>query len=52
MIGLWEAWIVSIILEIIVLMVPREDAVLRKEFGTEWEAWAKRTPYRLVPYEY
>ena len=50
LIGLWEAWIVSIILEIIVLRVPREDAVLRKEFGTEWEAWAKRTPYRLIPY--
>ncbi|KAI1798237.1 hypothetical protein LXA43DRAFT_1107121 [Ganoderma leucocontextum] len=28
----------------------REDAVLREEFGREWEAWAERTPYKLVPY--
>ena len=34
-------------------MVPRaqhEDEVLKEEFGEEWEAYAKRTPYRLVPY--
>ncbi|TBU45429.1 Isoprenylcysteine carboxyl methyltransferase family-domain-containing protein [Dichomitus squalens] len=28
----------------------REDAVLREEFGTEWEAWARQTPYKLIPY--
>ncbi len=28
----------------------REDAVLREEFRREWEAWAERTPYKLVPY--
>ena len=28
----------------------REDAVLREEFGKEWEAWARQTPYKLVPY--
>ena len=49
-IGIWEAWIVSIVFEIVVLRIPKEDAVLRKEFGAEWEVWAKKTPYRLVPY--
>ena len=28
----------------------REDHVLRQEFGSEWTAWAERTPYRLYPY--
>lgn len=32
--------------------VRTEDDVLRKEFGTQWDEWAKRTPYRLVPYVY
>ncbi|KAF8439979.1 hypothetical protein L210DRAFT_3630813 [Boletus edulis BED1] len=26
-----------------------EDAMLEKNFGEEWRAWAKRVPYRLVP---
>ena len=28
----------------------REDQLLHEEFGEEWERWAERTPYRLVPY--
>ena len=52
MIAVWEVWILSIIFEIVVMRIPREDAVLRKEFGAEWDAWAKKTPYRLIPYVY
>lgn len=29
-----------------------EDAALRKEFGTQWDAWAYQTPYKLVPFVY
>ncbi|KAI9058922.1 ICMT-domain-containing protein [Trametes sanguinea] len=29
-----------------------EDEILKEEFGEEWEEWAKRTPYRLIPYIY
>ena len=29
-----------------------EDAMLRKKFGEEWDEWARRTRYRLVPYVY
>ena len=32
--------------------VGEEDRVLRKEFGKEWEAWAGRTQYRLIPFVY
>ncbi|KAH9952221.1 hypothetical protein B0H21DRAFT_19291 [Amylocystis lapponica] len=29
-----------------------EDTMLRREFGDEWDAWAKRTPYKLFPFVY
>ncbi|KZT68326.1 hypothetical protein DAEQUDRAFT_745783 [Daedalea quercina L-15889] len=29
-----------------------EDEMLRKHFGAEWEAYAQRVPYRMVPYVY
>ncbi|KAI0636972.1 hypothetical protein C8Q77DRAFT_1071217 [Trametes polyzona] len=32
--------------------IPKEDEVLSKEFGEEWQAWTKRTPYRLLPFVY
>ena len=32
--------------------VGEEDQMLKKEFGEEWEEWAKKTPYRLIPYVY
>ena len=32
--------------------VGEEDRVLRKEFGGQWEAWARRTRYRLIPFVY
>lgn len=32
--------------------IKREDTVLRKEFGDEWVAWAKKTPYKLLPLVY
>ncbi|KDQ51238.1 hypothetical protein JAAARDRAFT_62646 [Jaapia argillacea MUCL 33604] len=30
-----------------VLRISAEDAMLRKEFGKEWDEWAQRVPYRL-----
>ena len=29
-----------------------EDEVMRKEFGKEWEEWARKVPYKFVPYLY
>jgi len=37
------------------LMIQRtkiEDEVLRKQYGGEWDRWAKKTPYRLIPFIY
>ena len=27
-----------------------EDQVLQKEFGQEWEEWARKVPYKFIPY--
>lgn len=37
---------------IIFTRVPLEDALLKNRFGKEWDDWAKRVPYRLIPYVY
>ncbi|PIL33574.1 hypothetical protein GSI_04197 [Ganoderma sinense ZZ0214-1] len=34
------------------LRVDEEDRMMRKEFGEEWERWAKKTRYRLIPFVY
>ncbi|KAF8893026.1 hypothetical protein BD779DRAFT_1766453 [Infundibulicybe gibba] len=33
----------------LITRVPKEDATLKKEFGEEWEEWARRVPYALIP---
>ena len=32
------------------IRILREDRFLRQTLGKEWQEWAERTPYRLVPY--
>ena len=32
--------------------MEKEDTVLRGEFGEQWDQWAQRTPYRLIPWVY
>lgn len=27
-----------------------EDALLKKEFGVQWDKWEQRTKYKLIPY--
>ena len=36
-------------LVIIPRRVPAEDAMLKKEFGKDWDEWAEAAPYRLFP---
>ncbi|GJE97025.1 isoprenylcysteine carboxylmethyltransferase family protein [Phanerochaete sordida] len=43
------AWAVGVPV-MLMRRVGREDEVLRQAFGEEWEAYARRVPYRLVPY--
>lgn len=47
----WVAW--SLLTPALLMTrASKEDEVLRAQFGEEWEAWAKKTPYKLVPYIY
>ena len=36
-------------LVVIPCRMPVEDAILKKEFGKDWDEWAKAVPYRLIP---
>jgi protein-S-isoprenylcysteine O-methyltransferase Ste14 len=29
--------------------LEREDAMLQKRFGLQWDEWAQKVPYRLIP---
>ncbi|KAI0372281.1 hypothetical protein BV20DRAFT_940449, partial [Pilatotrama ljubarskyi] len=46
------AWVADLLYVPVVMVFFRlkaEDELLKKEFGKEWEEWAKRTPYWLIP---
>lgn len=47
----WIAWSLAVP-ALLMARVDTEDDVLRKEFGEEWDEYAKKTPYRLIPYLY
>ncbi|KAI9064433.1 hypothetical protein FKP32DRAFT_1570163 [Trametes sanguinea] len=32
--------------------IPKEDEVLSREFGEQWQVWARKAPYKLIPYVY
>ncbi|TFK54019.1 ICMT-domain-containing protein [Heliocybe sulcata] len=34
----------------VVARVPKEDEMLKKRFGQEWEDWARKVPNRLIPW--
>ena len=42
-------FIVPLVFVMILRRVPAEDAMLKREFGKEWDRWAKEVPYRLFP---
>lgn len=52
--ALWGAWASAVFALQVVTMkrVPREDTVMKKEFGQKWDEWAMKTPYKLIPYVY
>ena len=44
----WGGWTL-VLPPLLIGRVSAEDEILRKEFGEEWEAYAKRVPYKLIP---
>ncbi|KAF9231526.1 hypothetical protein BU15DRAFT_29738, partial [Melanogaster broomeanus] len=33
----------------VIMRMPEEDRMLKRAFGKEWERWAERVRYRLIP---
>ncbi|KAI0042243.1 hypothetical protein FA95DRAFT_1547741 [Auriscalpium vulgare] len=46
--ALWTA-MNTYVLASMLARVPTEDAMLRDQFKEEWDAWAARVPYRVIP---
>jgi protein-S-isoprenylcysteine O-methyltransferase Ste14 len=46
--GTWAALMVTVIV-ILVVRIPREDEMMARGIGKEWEEWAQRVKYRLIP---
>ncbi|KAF8074176.1 hypothetical protein FPV67DRAFT_791548 [Lyophyllum atratum] len=42
----------ALVARAVVGRMEREDAMLRAQFGEEWERWAKDVPWKLIPYVY
>ncbi|KAL0961343.1 hypothetical protein HGRIS_006299 [Hohenbuehelia grisea] len=44
-------WLVTAtaVIASLILRLTNEDAILEREFGSEWSEWAQEVPYRLVP---
>ncbi|TBU32576.1 hypothetical protein BD311DRAFT_775210 [Dichomitus squalens] len=49
-VAFWTAWVLGTAVILGIERVKREDATMKREFGKEWEEWAKVTPYKLIPY--
>ncbi|KAI3611328.1 hypothetical protein WG66_002072 [Moniliophthora roreri] len=45
---IWVGVALAVIASLL-LRIPREDDLLRKSFGIEWNLWARKVPYCLVP---
>ena len=43
---------VAVMCAILFARTRKEDAVMRNKFKGQWQAWAKRTPYLLIPFIY
>ena len=46
--GVWVT-VLGLLLLFLCNRMDKEDLMLKKNFGREWQAWATRVPYRLVP---
>ncbi|KAI0672057.1 ICMT-domain-containing protein [Trametes maxima] len=46
--GLYLVWVSFTVLSA-VRRIPKEDKTLKEQFGAQWKAWARTTPYALIP---
>jgi len=41
--------LMAMVIVILVVRIPQEDKMMAREIGKEWEEWAQRVKYRLIP---
>jgi len=41
--------LVASIISGLLLRMPKEDDTLKETFGAQWDEWARRVPYKLIP---
>ena len=51
LIAIWLAIAGAVVVSLL-LRIPNEDKLLHTKFGEEWEVWARRVHYKLVPCMY
>jgi protein-S-isoprenylcysteine O-methyltransferase Ste14 len=44
---MWTWWAIGILLTIGRMI--REDDMMKREFGREWEEWRKAVPWKVIP---
>ncbi|KAI3613648.1 hypothetical protein WG66_013681 [Moniliophthora roreri] len=49
--GLAYAWLVAAVggITVLLMRMDDEDALMKEQFGSEWEAWSKVVRYKLIP---
>ncbi|KAF9043396.1 hypothetical protein BJ165DRAFT_1484730 [Panaeolus papilionaceus] len=45
----YVAFIMGAAYAITIARMRQEDKVIQSQFGKEWEEWAKRVPYKIMP---
>ncbi|KAL6303662.1 hypothetical protein BKA93DRAFT_787307 [Sparassis latifolia] len=50
-IAIWATYW-TVVAPLVVSRLGKEDRILKKEFGNQWEEWSRSTPYKLVPFIY
>ncbi|KAK7694034.1 hypothetical protein QCA50_003610 [Cerrena zonata] len=44
--------LMGLMLGLVFTRVGKEDLVLKEAFGSEWDEWARKTPYGIIPFVY
>ena len=50
---LFAAYVAVHYVDVVIFLIRRsfvEDKMLKKEFGKDWDEWAKNVPYNVIPY--
>ena len=47
----FSCWLIAALIGWLVISprLRKEDAMLRKEFGSQWDEWSANVPYKLIP---